>query len=330
MKRPKVVVTQWIHPEVAGFLAEFCAPVLNESREALPAAELLARCREAEGLMVFMPDRIDQAFVSSCPNLKVVAAALKGYDNFDVAAMRRAGIAFCIQEDLLTTPTAELALALMLGLGRHLLEGDAHVRSGDFQGWRPRFYGMGLEGSSVGLLGMGRLGRALAARLKPMGCRLRYHDPRPLSRSEERELGAEFKDFGDLLESSDYLVLLLPLNPATRGILGPEAMARIKAGCLLVNISRGGVADEEAVAQSLAAGHLGGYAADVFAMEDWALADRPRAIPEALLKPGGRTLFTPHLGSAVTRVRVAIERKAAEQLRVFFQGGVPEGVVAGR
>jgi len=326
MSLPKVVVTHWIHPEVAGFLAEFCEPVLNESREVLPEAELLARCRQAEGLMVFMPDRIDQAFAGSCPRLRVVAAALKGYDNFDVEALRRRGVTFCIQDDLLTAPTAELAMALMLGLGRHLLEGDRHVRSGDFQGWRPRLYGMGLEGSSVGLLGLGRLGRALAARLQPMGCRLSCHDPRPLAADEARELGVSFTSFQDLIADSDQLVLLLPLTPETRGLMGPEALARLKPGCLLINISRGGVVDEEAVARALATGHLGGYAADVFAMEDWALADRPRSIPEALLR-SGRTLFTPHLGSAVTRVRAAIELKAAEQLRAFFAGNTPEGAV---
>jgi phosphonate dehydrogenase len=325
--RPRVVVTQWIHPEAARVLAEFCETVLNDSRAALPGPELLARCRDAQGLMAFMPDRVDEAFLAGCPGLQVVAAALKGYDNFDVEAMRRRGIAFCIQEDLLTAPTAELALALMLGLGRHLLEGDAHVRGGAFRGWQPRFYGIGLEGSRVGLLGMGRLGRALAARLKPMGCRVQYCDPRPLSAREEQELGAAAAGFEDLVRTADYLVVLLPLTAQTRGLLGRETLARLKPGCLLVNVSRGGVVDEEAVAGLLEQGSLGGYAADVFAMEDWALPGRPSSIPGQLLDQRARTLFTPHLGSAVASVRLAIELKAAQQLRAWFRGDVPDGRV---
>jgi phosphonate dehydrogenase len=325
--RPQVVVTHWIHAEVAEFLSSFCHPVLNESRDVLPEQELLNRCRAAEGLMAFMPDRMDEAFVSRCPSLKVVVAALKGYDNFEIEAFRSRGITFCIQEDLLTVPTAELALALMLGLGRRVLQGDAHVRSEAFQGWRPRFYGVGLEGTQVGLLGLGRVGRALAARLKPMGCRIRYHDLHPISEAEAQELGVEASGFDTLLETSDYLVLLLPLNQETHGWLNQEVLQRLKPGCLLINVGRGSVVDEEAVARSLEQGHMGGYAADVFAMEDWALPDRPRAIPSSLLAQRDRTLFTPHLGSAVDSVRLAIELKAARQLQAFFAGAEPDGRV---
>jgi phosphonate dehydrogenase len=324
---PRVVVTQWIHPEVAGALAEFCEPVLNPTRAPLPAPELLARCRDAEGLLAFMPDLLDRAFLEHCPKLRVVAAALKGYDNFDVGAMRERGIALCIQEDLLTVPTAELALSLMLGLGRNLLPGDRHVRGGAFTGWQPRFYGTGLAGARVGLLGLGSLGRALAARLRPMGCRVCYCDPRRLSGQEERELDVTPADFATLLADSGYLVLLLPLSPATRGLIGREALARVQPGCLLVNVGRGGVVDEEAVAAALEEGRLGGYAADVFAMEDWALPDRPGCIPERLLAMTDRTLFTPHLGSAVASVRLAIEWRAVAQLKAYFAGEDPLGRV---
>jgi phosphonate dehydrogenase len=326
LNRPKTVVTHRIHPEVAEFLRGFCTPSLNQSQEPLPGSDLLAQCREAEGLMVFMPDRIDEPFLAQCPRLQVVAAALKGYDNFDVTAMARRGIAFCIQDDLLTVPTAELALALMLGLGRHLLAGDSHVRSGGFQGWQPRFYGLGLEGASVGLLGMGKVGKALAARLKPMGCQVRYCDPCRLSMEEEQGLEVVAASFDALIQDADYLVLLLPLTPDTRGLLGRAALGRIKAGCLVINVGRGSVVDEEAVAAALNEGRLGGYAADVFAMEDWALTDRPPAIPEALLAQS-HTLFTPHLGSAVASVRRSIEWNAARQLQAFFAGKVPEGLL---
>jgi phosphonate dehydrogenase len=317
MKR--VVVTQWIHPEVAEELRTFCEPVLNETREPLPHQELAHRCAEAEGLMVFMPDRLDRAFLGGCPRLRIVVAALKGFDNFDVEAMRERNISFCIQEDLLTVPTAELAIGLMLGLGRHLLEGDAFVRSGAFRGWRPAFYGLGLQGQRVGLLGFGKVGRALADRLRPFGMEVLCHDKAPESEGKRGTHGERWVDLETLLTTSDYLLPLLPLTPETLLLLDRETLSRLKRGCLLVNIARGGLVDEAAVADLLASGHLGGYAADVFELEDWALADRRHGIPEALLRDRARTLFTPHLGSAVEKARLAIEWSAARQLKAFFR-----------
>lgn len=318
MSRPTVVVTQWIHPEATAELATFCQPVLNPDREPLAPEALRERCREAEGLMVFMPDCIDDAFLAHCPRLRVVAAALKGYDNLDTDAMARRGIAFRYQEDLLSRPTAELALALILGLGRNLLPGDAHVRSGQFQGWRPTFYGTGLQGRRVGLLGLGALGRALARLLKPFDCDVAYVDTQRLEAPLEAELGVTWRDRPTLLETSDILLPLLPLTPSTLHLLDRSSLQVLKPGCLLVNVSRGSVVDEEAVVEALRSGPLGGYAADVFAFEDWARPDRPQGIPPALLAHP-RTLFTPHLGSADQRVRLQIELRAVQQLRAFFE-----------
>jgi phosphonate dehydrogenase len=316
----RVVITQWIHPEVVDELRTFCEPMLNETREPLPTQELADRCREAEGLMVFMPDRIDRAFLEGCPRLRIVVAALKGCDNFDVEAMKARDISFYIQEDLLTVPTAELAIGLMLGLGRHILEGDAFLRSGAFKGWRPTFYGLGLQGQRVGILGFGKVGQALAERLRPFGAEVLCYDAAPRVNQVGEAHGETWVDLETLLATSDYLVPLLPLRPDTQFLLDRKALTRLKVGCLLVNVARGSLVDETAVADMLASGQLGGYAADVFEMEDWALEDRRRSIPEALLKDRVHTLFTPHLGSAVRSTRLAIEWNAARQLWEFFQG----------
>ena len=279
MKR--VVITQWIHPEVVDELRTFCDPVLNETREPLPPQELAARCQDAEGLMVFMPDRIDRTFLEGCPQLRIVVAALKGCDNFDVEAMKERGITFCLQDDLLTVPTAELAIGLMLGLGRHILQGDALIRSGTFQGWRPTLYGLGLQGQRVGILGFGKVGQALAERLRPFGAEVICYDPSPKIDQKSLAQGVAIVDLETLLATSDYLIPLLPLKPETRFLLDRKALSQLKPGCLLVNVARGSLLDETAVADLLASGNLGGYAADVFEMEDWALADRRRSIPEA-------------------------------------------------
>jgi phosphonate dehydrogenase len=167
-KKPKVVISSWVHPEVIHLLETSCEVVSNETRGALEKKELLRRCRDAFGLMAFMSERIDDSFLAECPNLRIVACALKGYDNFDIEACTRRGAWLTIIPDLLTAPTAELTIGLMIALGRKMLSGDRLVRSGQFGGWRPILYGQGIEGSTVGILGAGAVGggdRATACRL---------------------------------------------------------------------------------------------------------------------------------------------------------------------
>jgi phosphonate dehydrogenase len=154
--------------------------------------------RDADALMVFMPDSLDEDFLRECPNLKIVAAALKGCDNFDVEACTRLGIWFTVVPDLLTEPTAELALALMLGLARNVPAGDRLIRSGEFQGWRPILYGTGLAGSTVGIIGFGAVGRALARMLEGFSCRVLYHD----------SVAEESTPLDAVLASSDFVLPL--------------------------------------------------------------------------------------------------------------------------
>lgn len=325
--KPMVAISQWIQPSVVALLETFCQPLLNPTQEPLPESVWRERASRAEGLMVFMPDRMDEAFLEDCPNLRVVAAALKGYDNFDTAAMARRDITFCIQQDLLSWPTAELALALMLALGRNLGPGDDLVRSGAFRGWRPTLYGVGLRGRRVGLLGFGSVARCLARMLEPFQCQVLYHDQHRLSQPEEARHRVAWVSREELLASSHFLLPLLPLDEGTRGYLDRSALSLLRPDCLLVNVSRGSVVDEEAVAELLATQRLGGYAADVFAFEDWALEGRPEAIPPGLLEQRSNTFFTPHLGSADRQVRLQIETHAALQLQTFFQGHLPEGAL---
>lgn len=292
--KPLVVVTQRIHREIAGLLAAQADLVVNESLDPWPRPDLIERARDAEALLVFMPDSIDDDFLSACPRLKIVAAALKGIDNFDVHSCTRRGIWFTIVPDLLTEPTAELGLALLLGLARNVPAGDRRVRGGEFQGWRPLLYGAGLRGSTVGIVGFGQVGRALARMLAGFDCRVLYCD----SRAQAAESGAQAASFERLLPASDFVLPLVPLSPGTFHMFRSETLTQMKPGAFLVNVCRGSVVDEEAVADALETGHLAGYAADTFEMEDWARTDRPRAISPRLLR-SDRTLFTPHLGSAV-------------------------------
>ncbi|MGF2944431.1 phosphonate dehydrogenase [Mycobacterium sp. Lab-001] len=318
----RVVITHRVHPEVLELLGRSCEVVANQTPESLPRGEVLSRCRDADALLVFMPDRVDEELLRHSPRLKIVAGALKGYDNIDVAACTAAGIWVSYVEDLLTAPTADLAVALLLALDRHIPAGDRHVRSGRHQGWRPELYGGGLTGRRVGIVGMGAVGRAVARRLHAFDAELLYSDPAPLPAADEAELGARAVPLKTLLEASTAVVLTAPLTAATRHLIGEVALQRLPAGALLVNVGRGSVVDENAVADALAAGHLGGYAADVFAFEDWSDSGRPRDIPPALLAHE-RTLFTPHLGSAVRDVRLRIETAAARSVLDVCAGRRP-------
>jgi len=326
--KPLVVITHWVHHEVIRLLSEECQVIPNDTRDTLSREEIVQRCQEAQGLMVFMPDTIDAAFLQACPSLKIVAAALKGYDNFDVEACIRQGVWFTIVPDLLSVPTAELALGLLLGLTRHILPGDRVIRSGEFSGWRPQLYGAGLTGKTLGIVGMGGVGQILAQRLMGFDLKVVYSDPRSLPRDEEKALRLTRYSLPALLTSSDFVVLAVPLNPDTLHLINVHTLESMKPGSFLINPCRGSVVDEQAVAAALSSGQLRGYAADVFEMEDWARADRPRAIPRALLENTNQTLFTPHLGSAVDEVRRDIALEAADNLLRALRGERPRWAVA--
>ena len=321
--RAKVVVTNPIFPETVTLLAEHCALDANPGSEPWPAAEVRRRCADADGLLAFMTDAVDAGFLAACPRLKVVAGALRGWDNFDVAACTASGVWLTAVPDLLAAPTAELAVGLAVGLCRNVLAGDRVVRAG-FEGWRARLYGVGLAGSIVGIAGMGEVGRAVARRLAGFEvAELLYFDERALGADEERTLGLRRASWESILERSDVLILALPLTSGTRHLLDAASLAGAKPGLRIVNVGRGSVVDEAAVAAALAHGQIGGYAADVFEMEDWALGDRPRVIAPGLLADAERTLFTPHLGSAVANVRREIEAAAARNLLAALDGREP-------
>jgi phosphonate dehydrogenase len=327
MSRPVVVVTNWVHPDVLAPLAARFEVIANPDRVPWPPAVLRRHVGGADAMVAFMPDRVDAVFLAAAPRLQIVACALKGFDNFDIQACARRGVRVTIVEDLLTTPTAELAIGLMISLGRFLTEADADLRVAGFHGWRPRFYGTGLAGRVVGFVGMGAIGKAIAARLKPFEVRQLYYDARPLDAAAEAALGLERAGLADLLAAADFVVLAVPLTAATTHLIDDARLAAMKPGAFLVNPARGSLVDEEAVGRALLSGRLAGYAADAFESEDWARDDRPRDIHPSLLAKGVRTVLTPHLGSAVDDVRRRIAAAACDSVIDHFEGRIPKGTV---
>lgn len=325
----KVVVTHWVHQEVVDFLETFAQVRRPAAQgEVWPRDIILLEARGADAVITCMADYVDEPFLEACPRLKIVAATLKGYDNYDVQACTRHGVLLTIVPDIIIPPTAELAVFLALGIMRNVRQGDEMVRHGDFTSWRPVHYGMSLAGATIGFVGMGNLGQAIARLLTPFGiAEMLYYD-----QSERGPPGdwpsSMWKRVGlpSLLSSCNLCIVSLPLDPSTHHLLDTEALKSVRPGLYMVNVGRGSVIDESAILDALNEGHLAGYAADVFEFEDWTLSSRPTEIPEAL-KNHPRTLFTPHLGSAVDSVRKQMSMKAAEQVRSALMGGRPDFAV---
>lgn len=321
MTQPRILVTQPVHAEVAERLSRLGVLDMPSGPEPLAPAELARRLADADAMVGFMCDRIDAAVLSQAHRLRVVACALKGCDSYDVDACTQAGVWLSVVPDLLTEPTAELAVGLAIALARQVRAGDAWVRSGRFQGWRPFLYGRGLAGSTVAVLGMGQVGRAIVQRLHGFGCRLLGVDTG--ARMPE---GVTAMALDDALVQADYVLLALPLTAATRHRIGDREIGLARRGTLWVNVGRGSVVDEAAMARHLASGQAGGYAADVFEFEDWSLPGRPEEVSPALrVQP--HTLFTPHLGSAVAGVRLAIEHRAVDNVEAVLRGLPPPDAI---
>lgn len=319
--RPRIVVTNRIHDEVRERLEAVGMVDMNPRLEPWSRGELAQRLRGARAMMGFMTDCVDDALLHEAKDLHIVAAALKGFDAFDVQACTRRGIWMSIVPDLLTEPTAELAIGLAISLARHVREGDALMRSGPYAGWRARLYGTGLHGSVVAVVGLGRVGAAIVERLRGFGCaRLLGVDP------SAALAGVELASLQQAMNEADFVFLAAPLTPQTQHLLDEVSLSQAKSGQLLINVGRGSVVDEAAVARQLRAGRLAGYAADVFECEDWGRDDRPAGIPASLIEHPA-TLFTPHLGSAVAQVRLAIEHRAADNIVAALKGQQPPDAI---
>lgn len=318
---PKILVTNPIHAEVQARLQRVGIVEMNSHTEPWTKQELVMRAKDADAIMGFMTDSVDAVLLARAPRLRVLACALKGYDSYDIDACTRAGVWVSIVPDLLTEPTAELAVGLAISLARNVMPGDALVRGGAFQGWRSRLYGTGLAGATVAVVGLGCVGQAIIARLAGFGyARLLGIDPLQCLP------GVVSLTLEEALMQADFVFVAAPLTTSSLRMFDARALAHCKPGQFIINVGRGSVVDEEAIASALEAGNLGGYATDVFACEDWGIAQRPAAVP-ARLCAQANTLLTPHLGSAVRDVRLAIEHRAADNIIAVLEGHEPADAI---
>ena len=310
----KVLVTREI-PEVGLYLLEgFDVRVLFERPP--ERGELLEAVRGMDGVLSTATEKIDGEVLDAAGDgLKVVANMAVGYDNIDVGAARERGVVVTNTPGVLDETTADVAFMLMLAAARRLGEGERLLRAGKWEWWGPKqLRGLDVWGKKLGILGLGRIGQAVARRAKGFGMEILYHN-RSRKEDAEKELGARYRELRDLLSESDFISIHTPLTDETRHLIGEEELEGMKPGAVLVNTSRGAVVDENALADALDNGRIFAAGLDVYEEE-------PRVHPKLLELEN--VVLAPHIGSASAETRDKMATLAAENLRAVLQGEQPK------
>jgi lactate dehydrogenase-like 2-hydroxyacid dehydrogenase len=314
---PRVAVTRRIFPALIEELRGTYDLADNQSDAQLAPPQLAQLLAGAEGVLTDAGERVDEALLQQCPHLKVVSNIAVGYNNIDLAACTRHGVVATNTPDVLNEATADHAWALLLSAARRVAESDRWTRAGKWKRWSfDLFLGADVHGATLGILGMGRIGRAIARRAGGFSMRILYHNRTRLA--PELEGGATWVGRDELLRSADHLVVMVPFNQDTRHLVGAAELAQMKPGSVLVNIARGGVVDDEALVAALRAGRPGAAGLDVFENE-------PRLNP-ALVELEN-VVLTPHVASATASSRTGMARLAMRNLADVLAGRRPAALL---
>ncbi|MEQ9619136.1 MAG: D-glycerate dehydrogenase [Deltaproteobacteria bacterium] len=289
------------------------------SGECLPTRkELLEGARGSSAVITTVSDAVDKEFIDMLPDLKIVSNCGVGYENVDVDYATKKRVMVTNTPDVLTETTADLAWALLMSAARRVVEGDAHVRGGEFKCWHPSLLmGRNVHGKTLGIFGMGRIGTAVARRASGFNISVIYHS-RSRKEESERETGAVYADFPRLLEESDFIVITSPLNEETRGRFGLEEFRRMKATSIIVNVGRGPIIKEDELASALRDGLIWGAGLDVYENE-------PRVNSELLGLEN--TVLLPHIGSASRETRESMIDMAVRSVELALGGKAPVHLV---
>jgi glyoxylate reductase len=316
MSRPRIVVTRVIPEPALDLLREAGEMWLNPEDRALTRDELHAAIAGADAVVTLLHDRVDGAFLDAAgPQLQVVANVAVGYDNVDVPACAARGVRFTNTPGVLTDATADIAFALILMVTRRLAEGERLVRSQRPWNWNMFFMlGTGIQGKTLGIVGLGQIGTATARRARAFGMEVVYAGRHPADPALEAELGARFLSLDELLETADVVSLHCPLTEETRHLITARRLRQMKATAFLVNTTRGPVVDESALADALRDGVIAGAGLDVF--------EREPEVHPGLLELDDVVLI-PHLGSATVETRTAMAVLAARNAIAVLHGEEP-------
>ena len=307
-------------PEVVESLSRRFEVEHNAEDRPWPLEELARRAEAADAIMSTVMDRVDDAVMARAPRLKVVSNIAVGYNNVDVPAATRRGIRVTNTPGVLDDTTADLTWALLMAAARRIAEGDAHVRAGE---WRVafgmhNFLGADVHHATLGIIGMGRIGQAVARRARGFDMRVLYYNRSRLPEAEEAALGVTWVERDRLLGESDFVVVMVPYSPATHHLIGAAENAKMKPTAILVNSARGGIVDDAALAEALKARRIAGAGLDVFEGE-------PRV--HAAYLPLRNVVMTPHVGSASRGTRLKMCQTAAANLTAVLEGREPPNPV---
>jgi lactate dehydrogenase-like 2-hydroxyacid dehydrogenase len=314
-QRPTIVVTRRLPEAVERELSREFDARLNKDDRPFGPEGLQEALRTSDGVLCTVTDRLTEEVLSAEPRrARILANFGVGFNHIDTQAAKARGLAVSNTPDVLTEATADIAMTLLLMVSRRTGEGERHVRKGAWTGWRPtHMLGSQVSGKTLGLVGMGRIARAVAKRAHHgFGMRIIFHDPFPPSPAEAAALGAEPRASLDkVLEEADFVSLHCPAMPETRHLMNRERLGQMRRSAFLINTARGDVVDEAALVEALAKGTIAGAGLDVFEKE-------PQVSPALLAMEN--VVLLPHLGSATQETRVAMGMRALENLRLFFSG----------
>ncbi|GAB6101318.1 glyoxylate reductase [Thermococcus atlanticus] len=320
--RPKVFITRAIPENGIELLREHFELEVWEDEHEIPRDVLLERVRDVDALVPMLSERIDGELFDAAPRLKIVANYAVGYDNIDVGEATKRGIYVTNTPDVLTNATADFAWTLLLATARHLVEADRFTRSGEWKrkgvAWHPlMFLGYDVYGKTIGIVGFGRIGQAVAKRARGFGMRILYNS-RTRKPEAEKELGAEFRPLEELLRESDFIVLAVPLTKKTYHMINEERLKLMKPTAILVNIARGKVVDTEALIRALKEGWIAGAGLDVYEEEPYYNGE---------LFSLDNVVLAPHIGSATHGAREGMAELVAKNLMAFRNGQIPPTLV---
>jgi len=315
MIKPKVYVTRLIPERGLEMVREFCEARVWEGELPPPRDVLLKEVREIEGLLCLLTDKVDAELMDAAPRLKVVSNMAVGYDNIDVAEATKRGIVVGNTPGVLTDTTADLAFALLMAAARRVVEGDRFVRAGKWKTWGPKLLlGRDVHGATLGIIGLGRIGSAVAKRARGFDMRIFYYDIRRCE-DLEKEWGIEYVDLDTLLAESDFVTVHTILSPETYHLIGERELKLMKKTAILVNAARGPLVDPKALYRALKEGEIAYAALDV---------TEPEPLPpdDPLLELEN-VIVVPHIGSASIATRTKMATMAAENLIAGLKGEVP-------
>jgi gluconate 2-dehydrogenase len=312
--KPHILVTRAIFPQVIERLSAHFEVETNPADDLWDRAELLRRLQGKVGVFTTGVERIDAALLSQCPELKICANMTVGYNNFDLDAMTAAGVLGTNAPDVLTETTADFGFALLMATARRVTESEHFLRAGHWTRWSyDMFSGAEVHGTTLGILGMGRIGQAIARRgAHGFGMQVVYHNRSPLSAALEQDCKARYVSKQELLQTADHLVLVVPYSAASHHSIGAAEIALMKPTATLVNIARGGIVDDAALAQALKNRVIAAAGLDVFEGE-------PSVHPDLLKVPN--VVLTPHIASATEGTRRAMADLAVDNLVGYLVHG---------